>query len=72
MTTKEAVDHLVKMLKEDEGYRIGWRANIAVQFQDAFARDHRYKGVHEISNDAAEAFLKLLCHDNSDTLSGDL
>ena len=29
---KEAVDVLVEALKTDEGYRIGWQANIAMVF----------------------------------------
>ncbi len=60
MTTQEAVTHLRKALAEDPGYYYSWQANIAVQFQDAIARDLRYKGIHEISNDAAKSFLDLL------------
>lgn len=71
ITTKEAVDHLTKALNQDSSYRYSWQANIAVQFQDAWQRavdngglPHTPKHVHEVSNDAADAFLKLLCGHN--------
>lgn len=59
---QNAVKVLVKHLREDEGYRISWVANIAVPFQNAFHEHHRTKGVHEISNIAANMFLDLLCY----------
>jgi hypothetical protein len=60
ITTKEAVDQLRKALKEDSQYYYAWQSNIAVQFQDHFRQDCLHKGVHEISNNAAKAFLDLL------------
>lgn len=59
----QAVEKLSEALKSDAGYWQTWKANIAVQFQDEFAREHRHRGVHEISNNAAENFLKLLTAD---------
>ena len=60
MTTKEAIDHLRKVLKEDESYRQTWVANIAVAFQDEFHYSRKHSGIHEISNKAAERFLSNL------------
>ncbi len=67
MTTKKAVQQLVKALKEDEGYRISWKANIAMAFKDEYARTvtsgEPIIGVHEVANRAADNFLNLLCRD---------
>ncbi len=67
MTTKEAVKQLVKALKEDEGYKYSWQANIAMAFKDEYARTvssgKPIIGVHEIANTAAINFLNLLCRD---------
>ena len=67
ITTKQAVDKLCKELKEDEGFWFSWKANIAMSFYDAYERVYgsQEKGetLHEISNDAAENFLKQLTYD---------
>lgn len=72
MTTQEAVRHLVKELKNDQGYRETWLANIAMSFKDEWYRatergedpnDHAV--IHEAANKAADNFLNLLCHDSS-------
>lgn len=63
-----AVDRLIHALREDEGYFMGWQANIAVQFQDECARfkaesDKNYlsaNDIHGVSNRAAINFLNLL------------
>lgn len=60
METKDAVDHLIKALSDDDGYYYSWQSNIAVQFQDAFHELHRNQGVYAISNEAAKKFLDLL------------
>lgn len=58
MTTKEAIDHLTEQLVADEGYRISWRANIAMAFQDACSRaGYKFPDLHRLSNEAAEQFL---------------
>jgi hypothetical protein len=57
---QKALQVLTKALKEDDGYRMTWVANIAVEFQDTYNEHHRYRGVHEISNMAAENFIELL------------
>lgn len=63
-TTKEAMDHLCKALKEDAAYRYSWQANIAVQFQDACKRaEINFPGLHRLSNEAADNFLTLLTKD---------
>jgi len=63
---------LVKALKEDEDYRQGWQANIAMAFQDEvenYSQKHCMGFpetiIHEISNNAADNFLKLLTMDVS-------
>jgi len=66
---KNAVEVLIDALRTDEGYRIGWQANIAMSFYDewrngAQERDYIDLGkldIHEISNNAAKNFLELLC-----------
>jgi len=66
---ENAVAVLCKELDSDESYYISWKANIAMAFKDEF---HRKAGkpvemvfvnaddVHEIANQAADNFLKLL------------
>jgi len=66
MTTKEAVDHLAKELKNDSEYRYVWQSNIAIQFQDELSRrGYRLPDQREISNIAAINFLKLLIKDRA-------
>lgn len=62
MTTKDAIEHLTKALKEDSGYYYSWQANIAVQFDDE-CRRHKinFPQLHDISNKAAINFIELLC-----------
>lgn len=60
MTTKEAIDHLRNALKEDDNYYHTWVANIAVAFQDEFHFHYKHEGIHEISNRAAERFMRAL------------
>jgi len=76
MTTKEAIAHLVKTIRTDEGYRWGWQANIAVAFQDEWQRHLREHGlpytieqIHKISNNAADNFLFALCRPTDDATS---
>lgn len=71
ITTKEAVEQLIKALKEDPEYYYSWQANIAMSFQDEYSK--RFKGqtlypegetpaiIAEIANEAAKNFLNLLC-----------
>lgn len=51
---------LVEALRTDKEFYETWKANIAMQFQDHFGRDFLRKGVYEISNEAADSFLRLL------------
>ncbi len=67
MTTKEAIEHISKELKDDEGYWISWQANIAMAFIDEWQRLVDIGGlpstrehVHLIANRAADNFLKIL------------
>jgi len=60
----KAIGTLTRALKKDEGYRIGWKANIAMAFVDTYRQQKGrtgYAKVHKIANEAAEHFLKLLC-----------
>lgn len=55
---------LISALKNDPELYYAWQANIAVQFQDEFAKNIKFyknkKDIHEISNNAAKNFLDLL------------
>lgn len=64
----EAIKVVIEALQKDEGYYISWKANIAMAFQDEVNRVIKEHGVellgeldfHNISNNAADNFLKLL------------
>jgi len=70
---KNSVEHAIKIvqnaLRTDEGYRIGWQANIAMAFKDEYSRNRlKYKtkqDIHNIANTAADDFLNILCSDGS-------
>lgn len=66
---QESINILIKHLKEDEGYRISWQANIAMAYKD---NENWYKqktgkkylnkeDKHIIANQAADYFLIQLC-----------
>ena len=67
----KAMKVITEALRTDEGYRIGWQANIAMAFQDEFNRTIEQDKsindktssipIHAISNKAAVYFLSLLC-----------
>lgn len=69
MTIQEAIKVLTEHLESDEGYRLGWQANIAMSFVDAWDAYKRRTGKknitqidrHAIANEAADTFLKRLC-----------
>lgn len=65
MSTKSAVEELVKNLKEDPDYRYTWKSNIAMAFKDEYNRSSKGKSIHEIANSAADCFLELLCNANN-------
>ena len=70
METSQAIDQLIKALKEDEGYYYGWQANIAMAFQDEYRTqmeilEHPFTleaqvSIHQIANNAAKNFLNQL------------
>ena len=60
VTVQEAMKVVTKAIKEDEGYRVGWQANISTAFKDRY---NRYDEIHDIANDAADNFLTLLTKD---------
>ena len=62
-----AVQRIAKALKEDDGYKISWIANVAMPFKDEWQRSVENGGlpatkeqIHEIANKAAEHFVWLL------------
>ena len=58
-----AINRICKEIKNDEGYRLGWEANIAMAFKDQFnfsGHKHNKRVVHEVANKAAAAFLDQL------------
>lgn len=62
----QAVDRLRKALKEDDELRLSWVSNIAMCFVDRLKglnlRDTlRGEDLHRAANEAAEAFIQLLC-----------
>ena len=58
MTTKKAMDHLRKALREDHEYFYGWQANIAMSFYDEMEkRGYKLPDLHVIANNAARRFL---------------
>ena len=59
-----AVGILTKALREDPGFYIAYKANIAMAFYDEVQRRNEYKTIkkidwHELSNVAAENFMQL-------------
>ena len=60
ITTQEAVEKIVRELKEDEGYYISWVSNIAMSMHDAYAQAKDKKDIHAISNEGAKQFLNNL------------
>lgn len=56
----KAVKVLTAALREDEAYWYGWKANIAMCFQDEWNRSAEDRDLHSIANQAAENFLEML------------
>lgn len=60
----EAMEVLKDALLNDDDYRLGWQANIAMAFKDEYYRNSsKYKNqqdIHVIANTAAKNFLALL------------
>lgn len=66
ITTEQAVSHLMKQLRKDEGYYQSWKDNIAIAIKDEFekmfpAQPMIGKGdIHVLANAGADRFLKML------------
>lgn len=67
MEIKQAIETLIKAIKEDEEYRRTWQANIAMAFKDEMAKwefgtriDMHKDDLHEVANKAANNFLDVL------------
>ena len=63
---QKAMRVLVEALKNDEGYRQGWKANIAMAYIDCEAEYDGSETHHFVANEAADNFLNLLCRDVND------
>lgn len=66
MEIAKAVKALTKAIREDEGLRISYKANIAMAFVDECAgatgfENVPYDTLHEAANEAAERFLNNWC-----------
>lgn len=66
-----AVRTIARALRDDPGYRISWVANIAMAFKDRFPKTRVGElarvwpdTLHKVANEAAEAFVDLLCKDS--------
>lgn len=71
MSVVKEMKVITDAIKNDEGYRIGWQANIAMSFVDEFRRtlDENsdvisYEMLHDISNRAANNFIDLLIRES--------
>lgn len=76
------ISKLVLALQSDPGYWEAWKANIAMAFKDEYERRFTNVGrwakpfadcphlLHEISNQAAENFLQLLCKPTQEKPNG--
>jgi len=68
MNIEQAVDTLADGFRDSPGFREGWQANIAMAFFDEMQRFREASGkrspnrreLHQISNQAADTFLKWL------------
>lgn len=78
MEIKEAIEIICKELRTDKGYYDSWQANIAMAFFDEYRKqadacptilDTGTLDFHQISNDAAHNFLKLLTMKREDCMT---
>lgn len=68
MSIEKEMKVVAEGLKNDEGYFISWKANIAMAFVDQSGwdkRDWNKDEVHETANKAAEYFLNLLTREKA-------
>ena len=65
-TIREAVACLSRHLLNDPDYRYTWQANIAMAFKDEHFRSENKEDIHEIANNAAKNFLRLLTNHYKD------
>ena len=63
MTVYEAMQIVTKTLKEDEGYRISWEANISMAYQDVADKYNGSELDSVVANEAASNFINLLIRD---------
>jgi hypothetical protein len=67
MSVKKEMDTIINELRNDEGFRYSWKANIAMCFVDQFRESLEensdiltYQQLHELANKSADRFLNLL------------
>jgi hypothetical protein len=65
----EALNIVIKNIKNDKELYYVWQSNIACQFQDALQRaGYRFPDLQELSNEAAKGFLDLLDSKRKDSI----
>lgn len=67
MHIKQAMDILISELKNDQGYFMGWQANIAMPIYDLIAAQPGCEAlgketIHRLCNEGAKNFLELLTY----------
>lgn len=71
ISLEDAMQVITRELIIDEDYRMGWLANIAMAFMDAYQNKQQFRNeahrltIHEIANEAALNFIRLLCDDHT-------
>jgi len=72
MSVEKEIKVICEAIKNDEGYRMSWQANIAMAFKDEWTRYLgensdilTHQSVHMIANNAAKNFLDILIMDGT-------
>ena len=64
MKLYEAIRVIKKAIKEDEGYRISWEANISMAYQDVDAKYNGSELPSLVADEAARNFITLLIRES--------
>ena len=63
----ETIKRLVEALESDKGYRMTWKANIAMAFQDCYQGKDNTIDIYHTANRAADQFLDNLCKEKKES-----
>ena len=63
-----AINTLSKAIKNDDGYAIGWQANIAMLLYDFAMAQHPKAQIHKKANEMAGQFIKIVFGRNTESL----